>query len=75
MKYLTTKEVAELCRVSVRTVENWRCRGQGPRYICLGTGQIRYPADQVLRFINYYRSPAPKPFKRNSKHWEALPND
>lgn len=30
MKFLTTKEIAELCRVSVRTVESWRRRKQGP---------------------------------------------
>ena len=47
MKFLTTKEIAELCRVSVRTVESWRRRKQGPEYTKLPTGQIRYPLSSV----------------------------
>ena len=58
MKFLTTKEIAELCRVSVRTVESWRRRKQGPEYTKLPTGQIRYPLSSVWAFINSYRPEA-----------------
>ena len=55
-KFLTSKDVAQLCRVSPRTVENWRRRCQGPEYVKTGTGHVLYPLGGVLRFISGYRS-------------------
>lgn len=60
MKLLTTAEVATICKVSDRTVENWRRRGKGPKYIKLETGQIRYKLSVVLRFLASYRKTAAK---------------
>ncbi|CAK7033847.1 MAG: hypothetical protein DELT_00474 [Desulfovibrio sp.] len=55
-QFLTSKEVAQLCRVSPRTVENWRRRCQGPEYEKSETGRVLYPLDEVLRFISGYQS-------------------
>ena len=54
--FLTGKELAKLCRVKLRTVEGWRRRGQGPEYVKLPTGQIRYPLDAALSFTTHYHS-------------------
>jgi hypothetical protein len=43
---LTEQELADLERVNVRTVQNWRQRGVGPPYRKLGPGRaapVRYP--------------------------------
>jgi predicted DNA-binding transcriptional regulator AlpA len=41
-KMLTTSEVAELLCVSRRTVEDWRLRGDGPPFVRLTPGVVRY---------------------------------
>lgn len=38
---LPTPEAASYLRLSPRTLENWRVRGRGPRYVKLGD-QVRY---------------------------------
>ena len=43
---LTKREVAELLRVSTRTVENLTSRGILPK-ITLGTKMVRYPLDGI----------------------------
>jgi hypothetical protein len=43
---LTERELADLERVKVRTVREWRVRGNGPPYRKLGPGRaapVRYP--------------------------------
>lgn len=45
-EYLTPKEVAQMLKVSVKLLANWRVKGCGPSYIKLGQGAkapIRYP--------------------------------
>ena len=42
-RLLNTKEAAELLGVSKRTLEDWRLRGCGPRYICASRRMVRYP--------------------------------
>lgn len=48
---ITTREVAERCGVSVRTVEDWRRRGRGPTYITLTRQIVRYDLAVVEKFI------------------------
>ena len=46
---MTESELAELERVTVRTVREWRQRGTGPPYRKLGPGKsalVRYPVAQ-----------------------------
>ena len=40
-EYFDQEEVAARYRVSPRTVEGWRARGLGPRYVRVG-GRIKY---------------------------------
>lgn len=37
--YLTVEETAEHLRVSVPTLNRWRCAGEGPRFLRLGVGR------------------------------------
>ena len=53
---LNRKQVALLCNISIRTVDSWRYRNQGPRYIKLATGTIRYPLNEVLHFLQGYQN-------------------
>ena len=48
--YLTSQEVADLLRVSDKTIQRWRADGSGPPYYRLG-GAIRYIRDEVLEWI------------------------
>jgi hypothetical protein len=54
-QYLNTAEVAEMLRVSRRTVEKWRLKGVGPRYSRSATGAILYWVDDVLRHADHER--------------------
>jgi len=47
----STKEAARLLGVSHRTLEDWRNRGGGPRFIHLGR-LVRYRAADLERFVN-----------------------
>jgi hypothetical protein len=48
---LTANEAAEYLRVSPKTLEGWRTRGGGPRFIQLRTRAIRYRIDDLNVFI------------------------
>lgn len=54
-KYLTTDEVAEMCRTSPETCRYWRHVGKGPRSFKLGR-RVLYAAEDVERFIAEARS-------------------
>jgi excisionase family DNA binding protein len=46
-------ELAELCGVSRRTVDNWLSKGHGPKPIRLpGNRLIRFDTDQVSTWLN-----------------------
>lgn len=47
---MTQKELAELCKISERTLEDWRLRGGGPRYTKVGR-LVRYLRADVLAFL------------------------
>lgn len=46
---LTEQELAERWNMSPRSLQQWRLRGQGPRYLKLGTA-VRYPLEWVEEF-------------------------
>jgi hypothetical protein len=49
---ITTKDAALLLAVSPRTLEAWRLRGGGPRYVCLTNGRtVRYRKSDIDAFI------------------------
>lgn len=54
---LTADEAGALLRVSVRSLRAWRARAQGPSYITLAGGQIRYSAADVRSWLDEQRQP------------------
>lgn len=53
---LTNHEVAEVLKVSVNTVDWWRCQGKGPRYIKLGKGlrsPVRYRRTDLEAYLAF----------------------
>ena len=52
-RLLDTAEASDFLKVSVRTLENWRARGIGPRYIRLGSSKgVRYRLCDLEVFAN-----------------------
>lgn len=49
-RFLTTKESAELLNLRPSTLEAWRCRGGGPRYVRMGSA-IRYRMEDLETFV------------------------
>ena len=49
MERLTEKELAARWRVSVRTLQNWRWMGRGPRFLKIGA-RVLYPIGEVEAF-------------------------
>lgn len=50
---MTPHELAQLVGLSVRSLEQWRRRGYGPRFIRLsGQKGVRYPASAVRRWLD-----------------------
>jgi len=59
---LTSAQVAELCGVSMNTLQKWRSRNMGPRYVKFGgsnAATIRYKRTDVELFL---RSRTVQPF-------------
>jgi hypothetical protein len=50
-EYLTTAEVAQLCRAPVETVRYWRHIGYGPQSFKVGR-RVLYEAAEVTRWLN-----------------------
>ena len=48
---LITPELAELLRVSPRTVESWRVTGAGPSFRKLGRGRVLYDRRDVEAWL------------------------
>jgi excisionase family DNA binding protein len=55
--FLTTIEVAELLRVSRRTLERMRVEGTGPRYLKVGPGKrsrVIYRQQEVMAWLETF---------------------
>ena len=50
-RFLTTKEVADLLRISPRTLENWRQRGGGPPYRVISQRLVRYSREELMVWV------------------------
>jgi hypothetical protein len=49
MRHLDQRGLAERWRVSMRTLEQWRWQGKGPRYLKIG-GRVVYRVEDVEAF-------------------------
>jgi hypothetical protein len=49
MRHLNQVEIAKRWGLSPRTLENWRCRGEGPRFLKIG-GKVVYRLQDVEAF-------------------------
>ena len=49
--YLTEAEVSQLTGIARQTLRNWRSTCKGPCYVRVGSKMIRYPAEEVERFM------------------------
>jgi excisionase family DNA binding protein len=57
-EFMTTEEVADLCRASPETVRYWRHIGRGPRSFKLG-GRVLYARADVHAYIAEARGESP----------------
>jgi hypothetical protein len=51
---LREQDAAPLLTVTIKTLQAWRCSGQGPRFIKLGSGlrsPVRYRRSELMRFL------------------------
>ncbi len=53
VEYMTTQEVAELCRTSPETVRWWRHVGKGPQSFRVGR-RVLYPRGEVSRWLQSF---------------------
>ena len=49
MERLTERELAARWRVSVRTLQNWRWMGRGPRFLKIGA-RVLYQITEIEKF-------------------------
>jgi len=50
-EFLNVVETSRLLGVAVGTLNNWRCRREGPQYLKLGGKVVRYALDDVLQWL------------------------
>ena len=55
MDLLDTGQAAALLNVSDRTLEAWRCRGEGPPFIRIGHRLIGYARNDLENWLNQRR--------------------
>jgi excisionase family DNA binding protein len=47
LRFLTQKQLAELIKVSERTLERWRVEGRGPKFVAMGPRRRLYRVSDV----------------------------
>jgi len=48
--YMRDEELAERWSMATKTLRNWRTRGQGPAFIKLNNGSVRYALTDVMAY-------------------------
>lgn len=51
---LSEREAAKLVSVSIRTIQQWRLRGEGPPFLKIGRA-VRYSVEDIERWIETRR--------------------
>lgn len=50
-KFIGPEDLADWLQVSLRTIQQWRYRRQGPPYVRLSHRQVRYAVDDVESWL------------------------
>ena len=51
-RLLDTRQAAEALGLSTRTLEDWRLRGVGPRYVRMSPRAVRYRPRELSRWVS-----------------------
>ncbi|MCP2636767.1 helix-turn-helix domain-containing protein [Microbacterium sp. HD4P20] len=51
-RLLTPAEVADILGVEPRTLQRWRDKNTGPASVRLSHRTVRYPLDDLIRYLN-----------------------
>lgn len=51
-KFLTEKEVATILKVAPKTLQNWRSKNEGPKFVMLKPRMIRYDLKDIQDWIS-----------------------
>lgn len=55
MALINEKEAAAQCGLAVRTLQNWRTRGEGPTFYKMGRA-VRYSSDEIAQWVEQQRA-------------------
>lgn len=57
VRYITTREAAQMLGLCVGTLRNWRATGRGPVFVRLGKlgGVVRYKESEVVAYMDRNR--------------------
>ena len=50
-RILTTREAARVLGLSAATLETWRCKGMGPKFVRIGLRKIGYWRRDLITFV------------------------
>ncbi len=50
-RLMTETEAADVLCYSIRALQNWRCRGGGPRFVKVSARSVRYRYSDLLEWI------------------------
>jgi hypothetical protein len=65
-RLITPAELAPLVRRSLKALEAWRARGQGPSFLRI-SGRILYSMSSVMAFLAESRVEPTRPLRRTSR--------
>lgn len=57
-KPLSERELAMRWGVTLRTLQNWRAKGCGPKWSVIGKNTVRYLMDDIIDYEQSRRKPA-----------------
>ena len=62
--YLTPEQLSDLLQVPVGVLAQWRCRGEGPKFIKLGGKHVRYSKEALAEYLSEQERTATQPRRR-----------
>ena len=55
-KYYTTKEIADMLKLTQQTLKLWRRKGKGPKFVKIEGKMIRYPSIDFEEWMDGYKN-------------------